>query len=34
VVKTWSDAVKKTGNDPDAILKDFRADLTKYNSGY
>ena len=34
VVKTWSDAVKKTGNDPDAILKEFRADLTKYNSGY
>jgi TRAP-type C4-dicarboxylate transport system substrate-binding protein len=34
VVKTWSDAVKKSGNDPDAILKDFRADLVKYNSGY
>ena len=34
VMKTWTDAVKKTGNDPDAILKDFRADLTKYNSGY
>jgi TRAP-type C4-dicarboxylate transport system substrate-binding protein len=33
-VKTWSDAVKKTGNDPDAILKEFRADLAKYNSGY
>jgi hypothetical protein len=26
--------VKKTGNDPDAILKDFKVDLTKYNSGY
>ena len=34
VVKTWSDAVRKTGNDPDAILKEFRADLAKYNSGY
>ena len=34
VVKTWADAVKKTGNDPDAILKEFRADLAKYNSGY
>jgi len=34
VVKTWSDAVKKTGNDPDAILKEFKTDLTKYNSGY
>jgi TRAP-type transport system periplasmic protein len=33
-VKTWSDAVKKTGNDPDAILKEFKADLAKYNSGY
>ena len=34
VVKTWSDAVKKTGNDPDAILTDFKDDLAKYNSGY
>jgi TRAP-type C4-dicarboxylate transport system substrate-binding protein len=34
VVKTWSEAVRKTGNDPDAILADFKADLTKYNSGY
>jgi TRAP-type C4-dicarboxylate transport system substrate-binding protein len=34
VVKTWSDAVRKTGADPDAILKHFKADLAKYNSGY
>jgi TRAP-type C4-dicarboxylate transport system substrate-binding protein len=34
VVKTWSDAVRKIGADPDAILKDFKADLAKYNSGY
>jgi TRAP-type C4-dicarboxylate transport system substrate-binding protein len=34
VVKTWSDAVKKTGNDPDAILKNLKTELVKYNSGY
>jgi TRAP-type transport system periplasmic protein len=34
VGKIWSDAVKKTGNDPDAILKNLKAELTKYNSGY
>jgi hypothetical protein len=26
--------VKKAGNDPDAILKDLKATLTKYDSGY
>jgi hypothetical protein len=26
--------VKKTGNDPNAILKDLKATLTKYDSGY
>ena len=34
VVKTWADSVKKAGNDPDAIMKDFRAVLAKYNSAY
>ena len=34
VVKKWSDAVKKAGADPDAVLKDFKAEFTKYNSGY
>jgi TRAP-type C4-dicarboxylate transport system substrate-binding protein len=34
VVKTWSDAVKKTGNDPDAVLNDYKATLAKYDSGY
>src|SRR6188474_2330971 len=30
VVQTWADAVKKAGNDPDAVLKDFKAVLAKY----
>jgi TRAP-type C4-dicarboxylate transport system substrate-binding protein len=34
VVKTWADAVKKAGNDPDAVLKDFKAVLAKYKSAY
>ncbi len=34
VVKTWSAAVRKAGADPDAILKDIRTTLTKYDSGY
>jgi hypothetical protein len=34
VVKTWSDAVRKAGSDPDAVLKDLKATLAKYNSGY
>jgi TRAP-type C4-dicarboxylate transport system substrate-binding protein len=34
VVTAWADAVKKAGGDPDAIMKDFKATLTKYNSGY
>jgi TRAP-type C4-dicarboxylate transport system substrate-binding protein len=34
VVQNWANAVKKTGNDPDAVLKDLKAELTKYNSGY
>jgi TRAP-type C4-dicarboxylate transport system substrate-binding protein len=34
VVKTWSDAVKKAGSDPDTALKDLKGELAKYNSGY
>lgn len=34
VAKTWADAVKKAGNDPDAVLNDLKATLGKYNSGY
>jgi TRAP-type C4-dicarboxylate transport system substrate-binding protein len=34
VVTSWSDAVKKAGGDPDAIMKDFKATLAKYNSAY
>jgi TRAP-type C4-dicarboxylate transport system substrate-binding protein len=34
VVTTWAAAVKKTGNDPDAILKDFKAELAKYSAAY
>jgi TRAP-type C4-dicarboxylate transport system substrate-binding protein len=34
VVKTWSDAVRKSGSDPDAVLKDLKATLEKYKSGY
>ncbi len=34
VVRTWTSAVKRTGNDPDAVLKGLKAELAKYNSGY
>jgi TRAP-type C4-dicarboxylate transport system substrate-binding protein len=34
VVAAWADAVKKAGGDADAIMKDFKATLTKYNSAY
>jgi TRAP-type C4-dicarboxylate transport system substrate-binding protein len=34
VVKSWSDAVKRTGGDPDAALKGLKDTLVKYNSGY
>ena len=34
VVQTWAEAVKKAGNDPDAVLKDFKAVLAKYKSAY
>jgi TRAP-type C4-dicarboxylate transport system substrate-binding protein len=32
LVKTWADGVKKTGVDPDAAMKELRAELTKYNA--
>jgi len=34
VVAAWADAVKKAGNDPDAVMKDFKAVLAKYKSAY
>jgi TRAP-type C4-dicarboxylate transport system substrate-binding protein len=34
VVQSWANAVKKTGVDPDAALKELKAELAKYNSGY
>jgi hypothetical protein len=33
-VQSWANAVKKTGADPDAVLKDLKAELVKYDSGY
>ena len=30
--KTWADAVKKTGTDPDAAMTELKASLTKYNA--
>ena len=30
--KTWADGVKKVGVDPDAAMKELRADLAKYNA--
>jgi len=32
LVKTWGDNVKKTGADPDAILKELKEQLAKYNA--
>jgi len=34
VVQTWADAVKKTGENPDAVLKDLKAELAKYNAAH
>ena len=34
VVQAWSEGVRKTGADPDAILQELRATLAKHNSGY
>jgi TRAP-type C4-dicarboxylate transport system substrate-binding protein len=32
--KTWADNVKKTGGEPDAIMKDLKATLAKYSAAY
>lgn len=32
--KTWSDNVKKAGGNPDAIMKELKADLAKYKAAY
>jgi TRAP-type C4-dicarboxylate transport system substrate-binding protein len=34
VVKTWAEAVRKAGGDPDTALKELKDDLAKANSGY
>ena len=34
VVQNWAAAVKKTGNDPDTVLKGLKDELAKFNSGY
>jgi hypothetical protein len=32
--KTWADNVKKTGANPDTVMKEFQAELKKYNAAY
>jgi hypothetical protein len=32
--KTWADNVKKTGGDPDAIMKELKAQLAKDKAAY
>jgi TRAP-type C4-dicarboxylate transport system substrate-binding protein len=32
--KAWADNVKKTGGDPDTIMKELKAELAKYKAGY
>jgi TRAP-type C4-dicarboxylate transport system substrate-binding protein len=34
LAKTWADNVKKSGGDPDTIMKELKAELAKFNSGY
>ncbi len=34
VVQKWAAGAKKTGNDPDVVLKELKAELAKYNSAY
>jgi TRAP-type C4-dicarboxylate transport system substrate-binding protein len=34
VVKVWAESVKKGGGDPDAILKELKTTLAKYNAAY
>ena len=32
--KSWADNVKKAGGDPDAIMKELKASIAKYNAAY
>src|SRR3954464_14036232 len=32
--KSWADAVKKAGGDPDAVMKELKASLGKYSAAY
>ena len=32
--KKWADNVRKAGGDPDAIMKELKAALAKYNAAY
>ena len=34
VYKAWADSVRKTGGDPDVVLKDLRNALDQYKAGY
>ena len=34
LAKTWADNVKKAGGDPDAIMKELKAELAKYKAAY
>ena len=34
LTKSWSDAVKKAGVDPDAAMKEFQAELTKFKATF
>ena len=34
LVKTWADGVKKVGGDADAIMKELKESLAKFNSAY
>ena len=34
LAQTWADNVKKAGGDPDAIMKDLKATLAKYQAAY
>ena len=34
LAKTWADNVKKTGGDPEKIMRELKASLAKYNAAY
>jgi TRAP-type C4-dicarboxylate transport system substrate-binding protein len=34
VAKAWADSVRKSGGDPDAIMKDLKTTLAKHNAAY